>query len=361
MDAVLADRWLGERERVGIFDQASLSIARDTLRALATELAIPNDVTAAMAIVVSELATNQLRHATRGQIAVCPVERDGVAGIEIVAVDGGEGIGDPGATLDGGTSSELGGLASNAPSEGSFHGDVGLGIGLSGVQRLSDEVDFDVRLGIGTCVRARKFATRVRRRREVAILGRSCTGERTSGDDASFERTSDDVLLLVLADGLGHGPDARLPAANAIGIARAHAADAPSSIVRAADVGLKASRGAVMGVLRIDEKAGRLAHAAVGNIVTRVCSSAWSGGKTTSFSGARYVLGAAGGARAKVFEEEADLDSRAVVVMCSDGLRTRIDLEEMRPWFGRHPLVLAHELLRKYGRDNDDATIIVAR
>ena len=45
----------------------------------------------------------------------------------------------------------------------------------------ADEVDIDVRLGEGTCVWARKFASPVPKAREVAIFGRPCEGEAVSG------------------------------------------------------------------------------------------------------------------------------------------------------------------------------------
>ncbi len=231
-----------------------------------------------------------------------------------------------------------------------------LGIGLSGVQRQSDEVDFDVRLGLGTCVRARKFAAAVARRREVAILGRSCAGEAVSGDDACFERRGD-LLMLALADGLGHGPDALVPARRAIELVHQNPGAGPSALLREAHEALRGSRGAVMAAAGIDEAASSLAHAAIGNVVTRVLGDRAS----RTFGDVRGVLGMASPRPPRVVEETGALGPRDVVVMCSDGLRSRLDLDDARPLASRHPLVLAEHLLRHFGRDNDDATLLVAR
>lgn len=339
MDALLIERWLGDGERTPVHDQASVSLVRIAARSLGERLGLPEVAVGSLAIVVSELATNQLRHARYGVIALRPVVRAGVPGVEVVAADQGPGIRDAGEVVDG------------APRVGG-----GLGIGLSGVQRQADEVDFDVRLGQGTCVRARKFAAPVPRRREVAILGRPCAGERTSGDDATFERRGD-LLLLALADGLGHGPDALVPARRAIDRVHDAADTPPSALLRDAHEALRGTRGAVMGVVRLDEASSVLRHAAVGNVVTRVRGDA--GGR--SYDGAAGVLGANAPFPGRLVEESATLGPRDVVMLCSDGLRTRLDPAEVRNLSARHPLVLAQHLLDRFGRDNDDATLIVAR
>lgn len=339
MDALLIERWLGDGERTPVHDQASVSLVRTAVRALGARLGLPEVAVGALAIVVSELATNQLRHARDGVIALRPVERAGVPGIEVVAADRGPGIRDAGEIVDG------------APRPGG-----GLGIGLSGVQRQADEVDFDVRLGQGTCVRARKFAGAVPRRREVAVLGRPCAGERTSGDDATFERRGD-VLVLALADGLGHGPDALVPARRAIDLVHTRADATPSALLREAHEALRGTRGAVMGVARLDEAAASLTHAAVGNVVTRLRGDA--GGR--SYDGPPGVLGASSQLSSRVVEESAPLGPRDLVVLSSDGLRTRLDPADVRHLSARHPLVIAQHLLDHFGRDNDDATLVVAR
>lgn len=339
MDALLIDRWVAGGDRTSIHDEADVTVAQQAARALGLQLRLPEAVIGSLTLIVRELATNQLRHARYGVIALRAVERDGVDGVEVVAADGGEGIRDAGASLDGG------------PGSGE-----GAGIGLSGVQRHADELDFDVRLGIGTCVWARRYAARVAHRREVAILGRSCEGERVSGDDATFERRGAS-LVLALADGLGHGPEAREPARRAIGVVRASPEASPADLLRDAGEALWGTRGAVMGVVGIDESTGELVHAAVGNITTIVRG----GQEGRSFTGGHSVLGTGSLRPQRALEERLALRPRDLVALCSDGLRSRLDLEAARHLGSRHPLVVAQHLLDRFGRANDDATVVVAR
>ena len=83
------------------------------------------------------------------------IERAGVAGLEIVAADSGNGF-----QIRSALSSAR--LAARG---------VSVSASLESA-RLSDEVDVDIRLGEGTCIRARKFALPVEPRREIGILGR---------------------------------------------------------------------------------------------------------------------------------------------------------------------------------------------
>jgi len=339
VDTILIERWLDGGERTSIHDESGVPAAQQSARALGMRLGLPEAVIESLILIVRELATNQLRHAGYGVIAVRAVERDGVDGVEVAAADGGKGILHAGALLD----ADPG-------------GDGGAVSGLSGVQRHADELDFDVRLGIGTCVWARRFAARVAHRREVAILGRSHEGERVSGDDATFERRGAS-LVLALADGLGHGPEAREPARRAIDVVRAAPEAPPADLLRDAGEALRGTRGAVMGVVSIDESTGELVHAAVGNITTSVRG----GQEGRSFTGSHSVLGSGSLRPQRALEERFTLRPRDLVALCSDGLRSRLDLEAARHLGSRHPLAVAQHFLDRFGRANDDATVVVAR
>jgi anti-sigma regulatory factor (Ser/Thr protein kinase) len=335
MDALLIDRWLEGAPPTRIHDEASVIVLREDARARAKARGFDDAGAVAVSTIVSELASNQLRHARDGMIALREIDRQGDVGMEILAVDRGDGIADPTAAIDGGTSSK------------------GLGIGLSGAMRLADEVDFDVRMGAGTCVRARKLLRRASRRREVAVISRACEGERIIGDDAIVVRTPTG-LRIALADGLGHGGDAREPASAAIEVVRQSIGDAPAAVLERADRALERTRGSVMTVIDLDEGARELVHCAVGNVATQVVRPDGS----RSFTGSAFVLGAPRATtRLRALEERVALGPADVVVVASDGVKTaaRVDPGLLH----RHPVVVAHEILRSFGRTNDDATVIV--
>jgi anti-sigma regulatory factor (Ser/Thr protein kinase) len=339
MDPFLIDRWIGDFDRLTVFDQASVSEARERARAAAAQAGLSQANGASAALIASELATNHIRHARGGVIAARAIVRDGVNGVEIIAADRGEGIADPTKAIE---------------QEASTAG--GLGVGLSGVLRLADEVDFDVRLGQGTCVVARKFE-QARRRREVAILGRPAEGERISGDDAIFVR-GDDTLLVALADGLGHGPEASAAARAAVGIVRAAPQQSIPRLLRDAGAALVHTRGAAMSIIRIDEREGTVHHAGVGNVTTHVVGP----NASRAFSGVSAVLGMTPARVSTRHPEEdaAPIGPWDVVYAFTDGLSTRTLFDVRTAGGRRHPLLVADALLKAFGRKHDDATILVA-
>jgi serine/threonine-protein kinase RsbT len=119
--------------------QSDIELARREARLLARELLFGREDAEALALVVSELASNLVRHAVHGQIELTPRHGPRGTGLEITSRDQGPGIVDVQAALRDGFSTA-----------------GGLGCGLGGVQRLTDE--FEVISGpSGTTVVCRKW------------------------------------------------------------------------------------------------------------------------------------------------------------------------------------------------------------
>ncbi len=339
MEATHLTAWLGDADPIPILDNASLTVVREKVRKVGGELGFTSETTELVATAATELVRNQLVHARGGRFVVRPIERRGVRGVELVAADRGPGIADP--------ARALGGLISTSG---------GLGSGLASVRHLMEELDFDIRLGEGTCIWARKFVGPVAYRSEVAILGRPCKGENESGDDAAFVR-QDDALTIGVVDGLGHGILARDVAAPAAALLRRCAELAPIAILRVLDETLRTTRGAVMAVARIDCRIRQVEHAGVGDVRTHM----YRPRECHRFAGVAGVLGAADQRDRKYVIEREPIREHDVFVMFSDGLTTRIDISEVLPLLRRHPIVIAAHLLEHYGRSNDDALVLVAR
>jgi anti-sigma regulatory factor (Ser/Thr protein kinase) len=322
---------------IPIQDEASIVLVRAEVRRLGVAQGLPAERFEGLISAASELGHNQLAHGFRGSMAVAAIARGGVPGVEVVAVDSGRGIGDPTAAL-----------AGQPRAVGS------LGVGLSAAYRLSDEMDFDVRVGEGTYLAARKFAAPLPRN-EVAIFGRPIAGESESGDDAGFVRTEDSTLVGV-ADGLGHGPEARAAAAPALAALRAHGAGDLPALLATCHQALQGTRGAVMAAARFDRRAGIITHAAAGNITTQLCRP----GHVERFVASSRVLGARGVPAGRFVVEHAPLSPRTLLVMFSDGIPARADLSEDAELLRQPPVVIAHQLVLRYGRATDDAIVLVA-
>lgn len=338
MGAHLLETWLGDGERVDVFDAASVSQVREAVRQAAAGRGLPAGRREGLVTAASELAWNQVRHARGGSVAIRPVARGGVPGLEVIAADRGGGLADPRAAL-----------ADRAPGEGS------LGAGLGAVLRMTDEVDVDVRLGEGTCVRARSFAAPVPRR-EVAILGRPHRHERVSGDQALC-LASDERLLLLVADGLGHGPEARAAADRAVDAVAAEPGGDPVRLLERCDAAVSGSRGAAVTIVAVDFAGRLVCHAGAGNVGARL----YEGRSGHRFLPTARVVGQPAARSTRQLEETRSLGSSQLLVLFSDGLSSRFDLgEELE--LRRGPLVLvAQALLERHGQTTDDALVLLAR
>jgi anti-sigma regulatory factor (Ser/Thr protein kinase) len=335
----LADQWLGGADALATLDEASVSAARELVRAEGARIGLPAAPIARLVNVASELAHNQLAHARGGQIAVRPVVCAGVQGLEVVAADRGEGIADPARALAG------------RPSRPGS-----LGVGLAAVCELADEVDFDIRLGEGMCVFARVFAHASTRGLEVGILGRPCGGESISGDDAAVAREGS-RLLLGVADGLGHGPLAREASAGAARVLRESPGAPPDAVLGACHRALAQTRGAVMAVCAIEETTRDLTIASVGNVSAHV----YGLGPSRRFDGSSFVLGDAGRAPRRIATERRLLSRPDLLVLFTDGVSSRTNLDGDRDLLRQHPILIAQQVLERFGGSHDDALVLVVR
>jgi anti-sigma regulatory factor (Ser/Thr protein kinase)/serine/threonine protein phosphatase PrpC len=343
MGTILIARWLGQEARLRVIDESSVAVVREKVRDEGRALGLPDTATAALVNVASELGHNQIAHAGGGEMAIRRIERANIPGLEVIAADCGPGMASPTDALQG--VSRSGGGSKK-----------GLGVGVHAVVELSDETDFDIRIGEGTCVWARKFAQAVPRRRQIGIYGRACPNEDVSGDDGTFLR-GDDSLVLTIADGLGHGALAREAAALATETLASRGADPVDQALLRCHDALRETRGAVMAVAKIREPGNVAVVGCVGNVSVHV----YGVGAARRFAGPSFVLGAAG-RTPKVFLEEQMLAPSDAVVLFTDGLTTKTDLEgELDLVLREHPIRIAHRLLERFGRENDDALVLVAR
>jgi anti-sigma regulatory factor (Ser/Thr protein kinase) len=337
VDTVLIEDWLEGVPSTPMLDGASVAALRDLVRERAAETRMPEVAAARLVNVVSEVAHNQLAHARNGEIAVVPVERGGVAGLEVRAADSGRGLLDPARAFRGG--------ASTAGT---------LGIGLAAVAELADELDVDTRHGEGTCLRARVFSERAARVRELGVFGRPLAGEPVSGDDALVRRVGGATVAIVI-DGLGHGVEAREAAVVAKLAARAVIEKSPDEILAACHVAAARTRGVAMTVARL-EPSGELQLAGVGNVAAYVL-----GPKTVRrFTGSAGVIGNPGPLR-RVATEAISLLPYDALILHTDGVSSRTVVEDDRELLGEIPVVLAAKMLERYGQDNDDALVLVLR
>jgi anti-sigma regulatory factor (Ser/Thr protein kinase) len=320
--------------RVTVEDATGIGQARRVAAAIAAPLALDEEAGGRLALVVTELGTNLLKHAGGGMILLRVVR--GTA-IEVLAVDRGPGIADIDAALRDGVST-----AQTA------------GNGLGAVRRIATEFDVDSRRPGGTVVLAR-LASAAAERRGLA-LGAVCVphpGEEVAGDDWDALDTAEGCRVMV-ADGLGHGPLAREAALSAMTVFRTTASRPLAQVIEACHEALRATRGAAIAVAEIDAARGAIRFAGIGNITGAV----YAGAKVDHLVSLNGTAGL-GTVRAREFAYP--WPPRGILVMASDGIHTRWTLGDHRGLSERDPAVIAAVLLRDHTRGRDDATVVVVK
>jgi len=294
------------------------------------------------ALVATELGTNLAKHARGGELLIRPLTApDGEAsGVEVLALDKGPGMPEAAARRDGYSTAGT------------------LGHGLGAIDRQSDHLDLYTH-PTGTVIAAQIWRERPapnapRTRFDIGAVHVSKTGEDVCGDDWSW-RQRDGRLALIVADGLGHGPQAHDASAAATRVFAAEHELSPARVIGDVHAALRPTRGAAVAMLAIDVDRRTGAFAGLGNITGMVLLPA----------GGRHNLvshnGTAGHSAARIQEFNYPVPPQAIIVMFSDGLSTHWDLSPYPGLTQRSPSLLAGVLYRDFSRRRDDVTVVVAR
>jgi serine/threonine protein phosphatase PrpC len=159
--------------------------------------------------------------------------------------------------------------------------------------------------------------------------------------------------LLAIVDGLGHGADAAKAADAAMRWLAAHPALPLPELMEGLDHELVHTRGAAVGLVRIDGTQAR--HAGVGN--TRVLR--WRGEKMARLSSQYGIVG--GGLGTRVAVTEIDLEPDDWLLLFTDGLDEMLQLPAHLPEWQRDPALLCDHLLARWRAPRDDAGVLACR
>lgn len=184
---------------------------------------------------------------------------------------------------------------------------------------------------------------------EIAAAVRAMPGERACGDRAVYWR-DEDVLLVAVIDGLGHGPGAARASAAACAYIDAHRDEPLARVVEGCDRALRQTRGAVMTLIRVDPSRAILQHVAIGNVETRYRGN----GDVCALT----VPGVVGTRLRKVRERSFSVAPGDLFVVYTDGISSQFDLAALAHLPAQE---LADQLLRTHAKDHDDAGCAVIR
>lgn len=317
-------------------DGSRTSEARNEARTMARTLGFKDEAVERAAIIATEACTNLLKHAGGGLFLMSASE-DGLA-LELLTLDKGPGMANLRECLRDGFST------AGTP-----------GNGLGAIGRLSAFSDIYSQPGQGTVLHAvisndNRAALPAP---TFAVLQVAKPGEEVCGDQWELKRNRGRITLMV-ADGLGHGPNAAEAARSAGDIVRKHADAAPKDLLESIHRGIRHTRGAAVSIIEMDAERRIVVFAGLGNVAASLCHR----------NGVRQQLvtmnGTAGMEGRNVFREFSyPWPEGSVVVLHSDGLGTRWDLAEYPSLVSRGSGLIAGALFRDYWRGTDDALVAV--
>jgi anti-sigma regulatory factor (Ser/Thr protein kinase) len=315
--------------------------ARRTAREMALELGIGEGGAEQVAIATTEACTNLLKHAGGGQLLLQASTEgsDAVPLLELIAVDQGPGM------------SNLEQCLKDGFSTGSSPGQ-----GLGAIQRLSKQSDIYTIAGKGTVVLARWWLSRDgwHAAQRIGAVNVSKPGQEVCGDAWGYAQNREG-LVIVVADGLGHGMEAKLASTEAVRQLYENPDLPPTALLTRIHQALRSSRGAAVAVASINSERGKLTFAGVGNIAARIYAGSEPRQNLVSMNGT------AGHQCHRIQDFNYSWPEDGLLVLHSDGLSTSTGLESYPGLAARDPALIAGLLYRDFSRGRDDATVVVAK
>jgi anti-sigma regulatory factor (Ser/Thr protein kinase) len=316
-------------------------VARRAAKAAAASLGFEPKPSEEIALAMTELATNLLKHAREGRLTLRSLAAEGRTGLEIESLDQGPGIAD----VEQAMTDRFSTIGSR-------------GAGLGAVNRLMDEFDIASRLGGSTRIVSRKWLPprgEVPHRSPLAfgVATRPHPGFKQNGDAFVLCQWEESALTGII-DGLGHGQHACQAACTARQYVESHFDQPLDQIFAGVARVSRSTRGVVMALARFDWGRRTVAFASIGDVEVRIFPHS----ARFPFHVQRGILGL-NAPPATVSEHPWDLDH--TMVLHSDGVRTHWRWDDFPGLAARSAEEIARQLLQTLAREQDDATVVVAR
>ncbi|MCF6406018.1 ATP-binding protein/SpoIIE family protein phosphatase [Chitinophaga filiformis] len=338
------EEWVtGRHISFNVDDRSYLAILKREVHRLSIQCGLTEKKIAEIDIVVAEIGSNIIKHAGHGEVLVMLTDTPQPA-IEIIAIDSGPGITDLARMMQDGISTAR-----------------TLGHGLGAVKRLSDFLQIYSVKGWGTILVSRFFIKPAdqytpKPGAEIRTLLVSKPGERVCGDDY-YVRSDRAGVRVFLGDGLGHGIEANKAVAAAVNSFRYCMLSDLSEVLRQMHDDVKRTRGLVGTIAVFSNKTHTWKICGVGNIHTRMLTAA------TSRTHLPYN-GIIGHNMPRTMNEQEvshEPGKEQILILCSDGIRTRWDMMKYPAIFRYDMSVLAAAIYKDNARKTDDMSVVIVK
>jgi anti-sigma regulatory factor (Ser/Thr protein kinase) len=326
-----------------IDDRSLIAFVKRELHNLALQLGFTPHRAAETDIIIAELTSNLIKHAGGGELLFRSQRINGHNEIEIYCLDNGVGIDNVVKIMNDGYST------SNT-----------LGEGLGAIKRLSNDFQIYSMRGWGTvqyikiCEKADFPVSSVIPGFNFSVLQVNYPGEKVCGDGYYVKHTSKGFQIFV-GDGLGHGANAHEAIEMAVKAFRRSTASESTEILREIHDAVKKSRGLVATVATVDYHTQTWNICGIGNINTRI----YMGIENKTYTPFNGILGL--NIPRTLNSTTVPYLKHQVLVMHSDGLKTRWNLNELISIIKQNPGIIASSLYKDNIRGTDDAIILVGK
>jgi len=195
---------------------------------------------------------------------------------------------------------------------------------------------------------------------QVGIAKRALNNDPYCGDECGYWESSNKTTLCVI-DGLGHGEHAESAAKAAVQYVGHHLSQSLDELFAGCDQALRNTRGVAMSTAIVEEDAGTLTCAGIGNaraMIVREPRAKKAGGKTIILS-SNY--GIVGGGYKTLSPETVPLMPGDLVILHTDGVEETIGVSRYDDALRADLQRLAERIIQDWGRETDDAAVLVFR
>lgn len=322
-------------------DRSYYAIIKKDAHSMAVSAGFDSKRIAEMDIVIAEMTSNLYKYANDGELLIGHFHNQQEEYLEIICIDNGPGVSEPGRMLSDGFST------TNT-----------LGHGLGSIKRLSDNFDIYSQKGWGTIVLSRIYKESPKRKDRKAITLNAVViakpGEAVSGDGC-YLKNSDNLLKFIVADGLGHGHEANLAVNEAINSFKICPYDSPCDIIRYLHQDVRKTRGLVATIGVIDIEKSLIKIAGVGNISARL-SGPVSSKAHLAYNG---IIGH--NIPNTMNDQLLSFSEFNQLILCSDGMRSRWDLSKIMGINRCDPSIQAAAIYKDFGRQTDDMSAVIIK
>ena len=323
-----------------VADRSYFALLIKEIHAIAVKAGFSDTKVGEVDIIVAEMVSNLVKHAGGGRLLVKWVEEQHTDGIEFISIDDGNGIADVNRMMTDGAST------TNT-----------LGHGLGAIKRLSNLFQVYSQKGWGTVMLSRLFKEELPYRKkanEIRSVVVPKPGEEKCGD-AFHCRMGSHAIRIFLGDGLGHGAEAAAAVNAAVQIFKTRRDETAVEIIKELHRGIRKTRGLVGTVALYHKEEKRWRICGVGNISTRLIN----GIEMKSSMAYNGIIGH--NIPNSMKDQEVDAENAQVILLCSDGIRTKWDLTKY-PGILKHDLsILAATIFKDHARHTDDMSVVAVR